>query len=326
MSGVSDSFQRPVNYLRISVTDRCNLRCVYCMPADGIRLKQHSDLLTYEEIALVVQAAAQVGIGKVRISGGEPLVRLGLASLVRMLASIDGIDDISLTTNGVLLKGQAAELKESGLRRVNVSLDSLRRERFERVTGYDRLPEVLAGITEARRLGLEPVKINVVVMRGLNDDELVDFAWLSREGWHVRFIELMPLIQRITAVPEFVSAEEMWQRLAPLGDLEPCSPLVGVGPAKYYRLPGAEGTIGFITPVSEHFCFRCNRLRLTADGKLLPCLLSDQELDLKCALRRGASSEDVGHLILEAIAAKPEGHRVAQGSVPQGRFMTQVGG
>jgi len=326
MSGVSDSFQRPINYLRISVTDRCNLRCVYCMPADGIALMPHEDILTYEEVELVVRAAARIGISKVRISGGEPLVRADLVNLVRMISRIEAIDDISLTTNGAFLSEQAARLKEAGLHRVNVSLDSLKRERFAAITRFDRLNGVLAGIDEARRVGLEPVKVNVVVMRGVNDDELVDFALLSRQGWHIRFIELMPLLNGGAPMPEFMSADEMRSCLAPLGYLEPCSGPAGVGPAKYYSLPGAIGTIGFITPVSEHFCFRCNRLRLTADGRLLPCLLSDEEVDLRQSLRSGASIEDVQDLILQAVAAKPRGHRVAQRVVPSKRSMTQVGG
>jgi len=326
MSGISDSFQRPVNYLRISITDRCNLRCIYCMPPEGVPLMPRSDLLTYEEIEMVVRAAAEMGINKVRLSGGEPLARTGLVNLIRMLSQIEGIDDISLTTNGVLLRHQAAQLKEAGLQRVNISLDTLNRRRFQEITGYDKLPEVLEGIEQAHKVKLEPVKINVVVMRGINDDELLDFALLGKEGWHVRFIELMPLANRNIKHPEFVSAEEMWQSLASLGRLEPCAPPTGEGPAKYYQLPGAKGTMGFITPISEHFCFKCNRLRLTADGKLLPCLLSDEEIDLCPTLGMGASSQEIKRLILEAIASKPEGHRVAQGFVPQRRLMTQVGG
>jgi cyclic pyranopterin phosphate synthase len=326
VSGISDSFQRPVNYLRISVTDRCNLRCIYCMPQHGVHLVQHSDLLSYEEIEVVVQAAARVGISKVRLSGGEPLVRLELTKLVEMLSQVEGIDDISLTTNGVLLKRHAAELKQSGVRRVNVSLDSLRKDRFHKITGYDNLADVLQGIDEAQEVGLDPVKINVVVMRSINDDEVLDFAERTKEGWHVRFIELMPIGNGAVLQPEFVSAKEMLQRLAVLGKLDPCLPPVGQGPAKYYRLLGAQGTVGFITPVSEHFCFRCNRLRLTADGKLLPCLLSDREVDLRPSLRAGGSTEEVERLILQAIASKPEGHKIAQGVVPHKRSMAQVGG
>jgi cyclic pyranopterin phosphate synthase len=326
VSGISDSFQRPVNYLRVSVTDRCNLRCTYCMPAEGVRLVSHADLLSYEEIAVVVRAAAEVGISKVRISGGEPLVRAELPNLITMLSRLEGIDDLSLTTNGVLLKRHAAELRESGLRRVNVSLDSLRSETFRRITGYDGLSAVLEGIEEAERVGLQPVKVNVVVMRGLNDDELLDFAARSRDGWHVRFIELMPIANGGKAQTEFMPADEMLKALSSLGDLDPCLAPVGDGPAKYYRFPEARGTVGFITPVSEHFCFKCNRLRLTADGRLLPCLLSDREVDLRPALRAGASTEEIGHLVLKAIASKPEGHKMAQGVMPNRRSMAQVGG
>ena len=326
MSGISDSFQRPISYLRVSVTDRCNLRCVYCMPPDGISFVPRSEILTYEEIATVVRVAAEMGISKVRISGGEPLARAGLVDLVRMVSQIEGIDDISLTTNGVLLKEQASELAEAGLRRVNISLDSLKRQKFEEITGYDKLSEVLEGIEQARRADLSPVKINVVVMRGINDDELLDFALLSREGWNVRFIELMPLVKKGDGHPEFVSAKEMWNNISSLGELLPCSPPLGNGPANYYQLPGAKGTIGFITPVSEHFCFKCNRLRLAADGKLLPCLLADEEVDLRPVLRKDASPEEIRKLILQAVASKPQGHRVTQGIVPQRRSMTQVGG
>lgn len=326
MSGISDSFQRPINYLRISITDRCNLRCVYCMPPEGVPLVSHSDILTYEDISSIIRVAAGMGINKVRISGGEPLVRLELVNLIRVLSQIEGIDDLSLTTNGTLLEERAVALKEAGLKRVNISLDTLKRGRYQDITGYDKLPEVMRGIEEAHRAGLEPVKINVVVMRGINDDELSDFAFLSQEkGWHVRFIELMPLVNK-DIKQDFVSAEEMRHSLASLGELEPCSSPVGDGPARYYRFPGAKGTIGFITPISEHFCFKCNRLRLTADGRLLPCLLSDTEVDLRPALRKEDSPQEIKRLILEAIALKPEGHRITQGIVSWGRRMAQIGG
>lgn len=326
MSGISDSFQRPINYLRISVTDRCNLRCFYCIPPEGIALVAHSDILTYEEITSVTRVAAGIGISKVRISGGEPLVRLGLVNLIRMLSQIEGIDDLSLTTNGILLGGQAAELKEAGLKRVNISLDTLKRDRYKGITGFDKLPEVLRGVEEAHKAKLEPVKINVVVIRGVNDDEILNFALLSvKEGWHVRFIELMPFVNR-GKEQDFVSADAMWARLTSLGKLEPCSSPVGEGPARYYRFPGSNGTIGFITPISEHFCFKCNRLRLTADGRLLPCLLSDKEIDLRPILRKGASPQEIKRLILEAIALKPEGHCITKGFVSQSRLMAQMGG
>jgi len=326
VSGISDSFQRPISYLRISVTDRCNLRCMYCMPPEGIALIPHSDILRYEEILSVVRVAAEMGINRVRLSGGEPLARAGLVDFVRMLSKVKEIDDLSLTTNGVLLKDQAAGLKDAGLKRVNVSLDSLKRKRFKEITGHDRLPDVLEGIAAAERVGLAPVKINVVIMRGINEDELLDFARLTMDGWNVRFIELMPILNKGVQQHEFVSAKEMWDTVSSLGALQPCSPLTGNGPASYYQLPGAKGTVGFITPVSDHFCFKCNRLRLTADGKLLPCLLASEEIDVRSALREGASPEDIRQLILRAVASKPEGHRVSQGVVSQRRPMTQVGG
>lgn len=327
MTGLSDSFHRPINYLRISVTDRCNLRCVYCMPAEGISLMSHNDILTYEEIYTVARAAAGLGINKIRLTGGEPLVRLGLPGLIQMLAQIEGVDDISLTTNGTLLGRYASELKSAGLRRVNVSLDTLKPDRFKLITRLgDNLGEVLAGIEVARAVGLEPVKLNVVVMAGINDDELLDFAAKTvTEGWQVRFIELMPLVGKDTT-PQFVSASEMKRRLEPLGELTPFLPGMGNGPARYFRLPKAKGAIGFITPISEHFCFQCNRMRLTADGRLRPCLLSDYEVDLKPSLRSGISSSGLKKLIKQAVAGKPQRHQLAEGSVPKDRPFSQVGG
>ena len=326
MSGISDNFQRPINYLRLSITDRCNLRCKYCMPAEGVQLAPHSDLLTYEDITSVVRVATEMGIGKVRISGGEPLVRLGLVNLIQMLSQIEGVDDLSMTTNGTLLAQHADDLKEAGLNRINISLDTLKRDRYQEITGHDKLPEVLKGIEAAHKAKLEPVKINVVVMRGINDNELMDFAVLTREeGWHVRFIELMPLVNK-DGNPDFVPVEEMWHHLTSLGKPETCSSPAGNGPASYYRFPGAQGTIGFITPVSEHFCVKCNRLRLTADGRLLPCLLSNEEVDLRPALREGAPPHEVKRLILQAIDLKPEGNCISRGMVSQKRLMTQMGG
>ena len=327
MTGLSDSFQRPINYLRISVTDRCNLRCIYCMPAEGVSLMSHDNILSYEEIYTVAKAAAEMGINKVRLTGGEPLVRAGLPELVRLLASIDTIDDISLTTNGTLLAHYAAELKEAGLRRVNVSLDTLKPDRFQRITRCGNLEDTLKGIEVARAAGLNPVKINVVVMAGINDDEIPDLAARTvSDGWHVRFIELMPLNGDEPITSKLVSVREMKHRLDPLGKMEPCRVSVGNGPAKYFRLPDATGTIGFITPVTEHFCYHCNRLRLTADGKLRPCLLSEDEIDLRESLRRGASAAELKNLIEEAIARKPLGHKLAEGNKRKGRPFSQVGG
>ena len=328
MTGLSDSFQRPINYLRISVTDRCNLRCIYCMPRDGVKLMSHGDILTYEEIHTIVQAAAELGINKVRVTGGEPLIRLGLPRLITMLAQIESIDDISLTTNGIMLSRYAAELKSAGLRRVNVSLDTLKPERFQFITGGgSKLTDVLEGIEVSRTVGLNPVKINAVVMSGINDDELVDFAAQTiTDEWHVRFIELMPVAGKDATISQFISVNEMKKRLEVLGELEPCLPSVGNGPAKYFRFPQAKGTIGFITPISEHFCFQCNRLRLTADGKLRPCLMSEDEIDLKQPLRSGISSVGLKKLIEEAVARKPGRHHLAEGYVPKDRPFSQVGG
>ncbi len=325
MTRLSDSFQRPLNYLRISVTDRCNLRCTYCMPSEGISLMPHEDILSYEEICIVARAAAELGIVKVRLTGGEPLVRAELTNLVAMLARIEGIDDISLTTNAVLLQCCADELKSAGLRRVNVSLDSLRSDRFQRITRVGNLDDVLGGIEAARQAGLDPVKTNTVVVRGMNDDEVLDFARLTIEDeWHVRFIEYMPFSNGKKVDHLLVPVSEIKQRIETLSKLEP-SLSSGGGPARYFRLPGARGTIGFISPVSEHFCRSCNRLRLTADGKLRPCLFSDTEIDLREPLRQGAAADDIKRLIQEAASCKPEGHKLRAGITCE-RFMVQIGG
>ncbi len=327
MTCLSDSFQRPINYLRISVTDRCNLRCIYCTPLGGFKMMSHNDILTYEEIFTITQAAAELGVTKVRITGGEPLVRSGLPRLIEMLARIETIDDISLTTNGILLSRYAAELKSAGLQRVNVSLDTLKPDKFKLITGGGNLGDVLEGIEVAKSVRLNPVKLNTVVMSGINDDELLDFAAKTiNEGWHVRFIELMPFVGKDTTASQFISVSDMRQRLELLGKLEPCLPSVGNGPAKYFCFPHATGTIGFITPVSEHFCFHCNRLRLTADGKLRPCLLSEDEIDLKQPLRGGVSLAGLKQLIEEAVARKPLRHHLADGYVPRDRPFSQVGG
>jgi len=345
MTAVYDSFLRPINYLRISVTDRCNLRCVYCMPPEGIQLLPQEDILRYEEIAAIVGAAADLGISKIRITGGEPLARSGLVELIRMLAAIPGIDDISLTTNGVLLAQHASALKAAGLHRVNVSLDTLRPERFARIARRPFLDRVMEGIAAAQEVGLTPLKINVVVMRGQNEDEVLDFARLTLEReWHVRFIEVMPFVEVMPSVAGqpseegtctqavtshrdgFVSAEEMREAIRALGPLEPASAHPGNGPARYFRLPGARGTIGFISPVSEHFCFQCNRLRLTAHGRLRPCLLADYEIDVREPLRSGAGREELRELIRNAIICKPERHHLGEGGSAGTRPMVQIGG
>jgi cyclic pyranopterin phosphate synthase len=322
MSELVDSFGRSINYLRISVTDRCNLRCIYCMPSEGVPSIPHSEVLSYEEISTVTQVTAGLGINRVRLTGGEPLVRAELPKLVGMLSQIKGIDEVSLTTNGTLLRKHALALKEAGLKRINVSLDTLKVDKFRRITRVGELKDTLDGIEAARDAGFEPVKINMVVMQGANDDELLDFASMTyKEGWHVRFIELMPFADIIGIVP----CSEIRQRISSLGALESCR-LIGSGPARYYRFPGAKGTIGLICPISEPFCSRCNRLRLTSYGQLCPCLLSEDGIDLKGPLRSKVSMQEIERLIVEAIVSKPKQHRLAEGMVRMKRNMSRIGG
>ncbi|MFC1905118.1 GTP 3',8-cyclase MoaA [Chloroflexota bacterium] len=328
MTGLFDSWQRQINYLRVSVTDRCNLSCLYCIAQTRAYIP-HDDILRYEEVHGVVQAAATLGINKVRLTGGEPLVRLNLNRLVELISQVEGIDDISLTTNGVLLDKYAVELKKAGLKRVNVSLDTLKQARFKSITGKNELGRVLSGIEAAHRAGLEPVKTNMVVLRGINDDETIDFARMSlTEGWHVRFIEFMPFGTPEAEAIGMVSAQEIRERIQPLGKLEPYTGQTGNGPANYYQLPGATGTIGFISPMTEHFCHGCNRLRLTSDGQLRPCLLDDDEVNLKEPLRNGANIDELRQLIRKAVAIKRERHRLTGGlaSEPVNRPMCQIGG
>lgn len=332
-----DAYRRTIDYLRISVTDRCNLRCVYCMPEEGVPTSSHDEILRYEEIELVVRAAVTLGIHSFRLTGGEPLVRLGLVELVRILATIPGVDDLAMTTNGMLLARYADDLVKAGLGRVNVSLDTLRPGRFHEITRWGELSEVLAGIEAAREAGLSPVKINTVVMRGVNDDEVVDLARKTIDsGWHVRFIEWMPVgaaAQDQDWRARVVTAQETQAAVvAVLGPLTPVAGPRGAGPARAYRLPGATGSVGFITPVSDHFCGSCNRLRLTATGQLRPCLLADAEIDLREPLRNGADIETIRALLLEAVHAKPGGHRIQAHEadplrdVARSRSMSQIGG
>jgi cyclic pyranopterin phosphate synthase len=325
VTGSLDSFGRSIDYLRISVTDRCNLRCTYCMPPEGIPQIPHAEILSYEEIRTVARAAAELCFKRIRVTGGEPLVRAELPELIKMLSQIEGIKELSLTTNGTLLQRYALELKGAGLSRVNVSLDTLKADKFQQITHRGKLKDVLDGISAARGAGLEPIKINMVVMRGINDDEVLDFARMTcDDGWHVRFIELMPF----KGAAEFVPSPELRQHISSLGRLEPCPSITGNGPALYYRLTGAEGTIGFISPLSGlSFCSRCNRMRLTPDGRLRPCLLGEYEIDLKTALRNNASVEELKGLILKAIACKPDHHRLERDHVRLvKRRMSQIGG
>jgi len=325
MTGILDSFGRSINYLRISVTDRCNLRCLYCMPPEGVPQMPHGEILSYEEIRTVVRAATELGINRIRLTGGEPLVRAELPKLIKMLSQIEGIQELSLTTNGTFLKKYALELKQAGLSRVNMSLNTLKADKFQYITRLGELKDVLEGIEAAKEAGFHLVKINTVVMRGINDDEILDFARMTYEDrWHVRFIELMPF----KGVAEFVPSVELRQHISLLGKLEPCASITGNGPAIYYRLAGAKGTIGFVSPLTEtSFCSRCNRIRLTPDGRLRPCLLGEDEIDLKMPLRNNASMEELKHLILKAIASKPVHHQLKGGNVRLvNRKMSQIGG
>lgn len=332
MKPQQDRFARSIDYLRISVTDRCNLRCGYCMPAEGIASRAHEQILRYEEIATVARVAAGLGVTHIRLTGGEPLVRLGIVDLVRLLALIPGIDDLAMTTNGTLLAGCAQQLAGAGLRRVNISLDTLDPQQYQQITRRGHLADALDGIRAARAAGLAPVKINAVIIRGMNDDQILPLAAQAMsDGWHLRFIEWMPLGAATMPSadwrqPVVTGAEIRGAIEDAFGPLQPDDSLAGAGPARTWRLPGAAGSIGFITPVSDHFCASCNRLRLTADGQLRPCLLANQEIDLRAALRRGADEMEIRELLLQAIALKPQCHHLSSPEPVSGRLMSQIGG
>ena len=327
MSNLVDSFDRQINYMRVSVTDRCDLRCIYCA-STSFHNQSHEDTLRYEEITRVVQAAATIGVSKIRLTGGEPLVRLHLNRLVSMLVSLPGIEEVSMTTNGTLLTKYAAELKAAGLKRVNVSLDSLKPDKFAYITGGDKLNDVLQSIEVANNVGLVPVKINMVVLKGINDDEILDFARKTvTDGWNVRFIEHMPFSGAKMQGNDLVSSREVINIIRrEFGELEPHRPRVGNGPAKYYKLLNSNGTVGFIGAVTECFCAQCNRFRLTSDGKLRPCLLDDDEIDIRGPLRRGASIEELAEIIRSAASVKRAQHSLSAGNKPSARSMRQIGG
>ncbi len=324
---MQDQYGREIRDLRISLTDRCNLRCVYCMPEEMV-FKPREELLTDDEILTVVRAAADLGVRKVRLTGGEPTVRPGLVDLVCRIAAIPGIHDMAMTTNGIRLARLAQPLAEAGLNRVNVSLDSLDAEKFRRITRWGRLQDVLDGLDAARAAGLSPIKLNAVVVRGYNEGEVVDLARLTlRHEWAMRFIEMMPFgsvagFQQSAYVP---SSETMARIAEALGPLEPID-ISGYDPARTYRLGGAPGTLGFISAVSQPFCAQCGRLRLTAEGKLRLCLLRDDEADLRTPLRAGASFEDIRERFRAAAYRKPWGHGLARNVIPRRRVMSQIGG
>ena len=309
-----DQFGRRVEYLRVSVTDKCNLRCVYCMPLEGLDWLKRESLLSYEEIASVLRTMAGMGLKRVRITGGEPLIRKDLSSLVRMVAEISGIDDISLSTNAVLLGDQAQDLRDAGINRVNVSLDSLQEERVNAIARRPGSFEgIMRGLEAAEAVGFDPIKINVVLIGGQNDDEIEDFARITQDRpWHVRFIGLMPTGSNLDlSADHYVSCQEALRRIRRMGSIEPVEGPAGNGPATYFRFPGAAGTVGVITPMSHNYCETCNRMRLTADGQLRPCLFGSIQTNLRDPLRAGA---DLVPLIEETLRIKPERHYLIQGS------------
>ncbi|BCV22706.1 GTP 3',8-cyclase MoaA [Moorella sp. Hama-1] len=323
---MQDSFQRQINYLRIAITDRCNLRCRYCMPAAGVPLKGHQDILRLEEIVTLARVAAGTGISRIRLTGGEPLVRKNVVTLVREIAAVPGIEEVSLTTNGIFLGGLALALKEGGLKRVNISLDTLKKDRYRYITRCGNLASVWQGIRAALAVGLAPVKLNVVITRGFNDDEILDFARLAvAEPLHIRFIELMPIGTAADSATGYMPAAEIQNQIGQEYPLEPLADLVTNGPAVNFRVAGGRGSVGFISAMSNHFCSRCNRLRLTADGKLRPCLYWDGEIDIKGPLRAGATEAELAALFARAVNLKPAEHRMEDGW-RQPRAMSQIGG
>jgi GTP 3',8-cyclase len=325
---LTDGFLRRIDYLRVSVTDKCNLRCVYCMPQAGLPWLQRDEILQYGEIAAIVRAAAAVGVRSIRLTGGEPLVRPALHELVAMISEVDGIDDIALSTNGVLLEEQLDGLCAAGLSRVNISLDTLRTGRFEAIARRAGLDRVLRGIDAALERGLG-VKINCVVLGGQNDDELADFAELTmRRAVAVRFIELMPVRENVDLQRDaYVSSDETLERIGAVRALRPVGGPAGNGPARYFAFEGALGCVGVISPLSHDYCDRCNRVRLTADGKLRLCLFGDHAVDLRGPLRAGAPQSALSDLLTAAMAIKPERHRLRRGSAEAGlRAFSEIGG
>lgn len=328
MSGapLRDAFGRGIEYLRISVTDRCNFRCLYCMPLQGMQWLPKQEILSYEEIRDIVAQLAPLGLRRLRITGGEPTIRPELHRLIAMLRAVPGVEDIALSTNGVRLPELAPALRDAGLDRVNMSADSLRPDRIAAIARRDLGLDPVAAASAAEAAGLDPIKINVVVMRGINDDEVADFARLTLERpWHVRFIELMPVGEmRDLTWEHVVPSDEILQRVAELGPLEPCAgPARGNGPAAYHRLAAAAGTIGVITPMTHTYCGSCNRVRLTADGRLRTCLFGDHEVNLRDPLRAG---EPLDPLFRRALEQKPKEHGLLQMQVGGLRALSQVGG
>jgi len=331
-----DNFGRKISYLRVSITDRCNYRCIYCKPEEQFEFIPHEEILRYEEIVEIIEEAVNLGVTKVRITGGEPLVREGIVDFIRHLRKINKLEDISLTTNGFFLPEYAEKLKDAGLNRVNISLDSLQEEKYTKITRGGSLEKTLKGIDSALKAGLLPIKINTVLIRGINDDEVEDFVRLALERpLNIRFIEFMPSGEEVINEFEnkFISVQEIKKKLTKKYLLNPIKISTANGPAKYYQIKGSQGTIGFITALSQHFCKTCNRIRLTSEGKLRPCLFSNKEVDIKQSIRNAKTddkiirSKIIRNNIEEAIIIKPEGHKLNKKFSNRDFFkMSEIGG
>ena len=324
---LTDSLGRNINYLRLSVTDRCNMRCFYCMPEEGVIKKGHDELLSYEELLLIAETAVGLGIEKIRITGGEPLVRSGIVAFMAKLAAIPGLRHLALTTNGLLLEDMAADLYRAGVQRLNVSLDSLDPDTFFEITRGGDLNKVLAGLDAAERGGFPSPKINVVTMRGVNDSEILSFAEMTRErGNSVRFIEYMPVVKDDGWQRYCIPGEEILQRIAASYPLEPVDKGAFAGPSRDFRIPGARGSIGIITAVSGHFCSDCNRIRVTSTGQAKGCLFADEKTDLMPCLRP-PDRVRLAEALQVIVSAKPERHGISSDGYGHRNFtMAQVGG
>lgn len=324
-----DTYNRHLNYLRVSITDRCNLACVYCKPDRCVPKLDHKDILTYEEILRLMGIVIPLGISKVRLTGGEPLLRQGVCDFISRLTALDGLKDVSLTTNGILLKKKLARIKAAGIRRLNVSLDSLDRKKYREITGFDGFQEVWKGLEKALEMGFDPIKVNVVVMRGINDNELLDFARLTfNYPYHVRFIEYMPIgVSESDHFFKYMPSSLLREKITAFSKLIPVPRGPNDGPSERFRFEGSIGEIGFISPMSQHFCRTCNRLRLTASGKLRPCLLSNREIDIMEPLRGGASDHDLADIFRKAAGSKEAEHHLTP-EHPLGKIsqMSSIGG
>ena len=324
-----DAHDRQINYLRVSVTDRCNFRCAYCMPTQGVQWLAHDEILTYEELLRVIKIVSHYGVSRIRLTGGEPLIRKGIVEFIESIANLNTITDLSLTTNGSLLASMGARLKEAGLNRVNISLDTVDPAKFKKVTRGGNVSDTLKGIETALAVGLTPVKINVVLTNIITERDITYFVNLvQHEAVSVRFIEYMPIGESPGGQGPSVDHVKPIIKYQKRGILKPTLDIHGSGPAKYYYLPKAKGSFGFITPISDHFCNQCNRIRLTADGKFKPCLLSNQEVDVKAALRGGVCDDEIAKLFFETITIKPQGHNLGKPGESAGFFrkMSQIGG